>query len=398
MTWPTTLMDTTPAATEPGDRLRLLLVEDDPSDAFLVTELLDEASAPIDVTIARSIAEAIAMVGDADCVMLDLGLPDAHGLDALEQLLGVCDIAVCVLTGLEDEHLAVAAVARGAQDYLLKSQVSGLMLARAVRYAVERKRADADAMRLQEAELRHAESARLERGLLPQPLAAAASLRIVPFYQAGRDGVLGGDFYDAVQASPGRVHLLVGDVAGHRVDEAALGVELRVAWRALVLAGVPDEEIFGTLEQVLESERRTPDVFATAAMVTINLVARCAAVRLAGHPAPILLADGTVTTVGRAGRPVLGVVRGSLDVHTVIDLSADDWQLLMYTDGLIEGRAGAERLGVQGLCGLLDTPARPAAEQLPAHLARRAQELNEGELADDVAMLLISARAKGGSR
>ncbi|MBB5867659.1 serine phosphatase RsbU (regulator of sigma subunit) [Allocatelliglobosispora scoriae] len=396
MTWPTPLVEPPPRPTAVAvKRLRLLLVEDDPSDAFLVTELLDEASAAIDVAVANSIAQARTMVADADCVLLDLGLPDAHGLAALEKLLEVCDLPVCVLTGLEDEHLAVAAVGRGAQDYLLKSQVSGLVLARAVRYAVERKRADADAMRLQEAELRHAESARLERGLLPQPLATGASLDIVPFYRAGRDGVLGGDFYDAVQASPGRVHLIVGDVAGHRVDEAALGVELRVAWRALVLAGVPDEKIFGTLEQVLESERRKPEIFATAAMVTIDLEARSATVRLAGHPAPVLITGGTAATVGRSGRPVLGVVSGSPDIHTVIDLTADDWQLLIYTDGLIEGYSGAERLGVKGLCRMLTSPGLPEPAQLPAHLARRAEQLNGGALADDIAMLLVSARVKG---
>ena len=78
--------------------------------------------------------------------------------------------AVCVLTGRSDEHLGVAAVAEGAQDYLVKGQVDGVLLTRSLRYAVERKRADENARRLREVELRQAESARLERGLLPQPL------------------------------------------------------------------------------------------------------------------------------------------------------------------------------------------------------------------------------------
>ena len=78
--------------------------------------------------------------------------------------------AVCVLTGRQDEHLGVVAVAEGAQDYLVKGQVDGVLLTRALRYAVERKRADENARRLREVELRQAESARLERGLLPQPL------------------------------------------------------------------------------------------------------------------------------------------------------------------------------------------------------------------------------------
>jgi hypothetical protein len=82
-----------------------------------------------------------------------------------------------------------------------------------------------------------------------------------------------------------------------------------------------------------------------------------------------------------------------------VEFSGDDWSLLMYTDGLIEGHTGAgnERLDVAGLCGLLDEPAArgvPLAA-LPAWLVGRAEQGNGGPLADDVAMLLIS---RGGGR
>ena len=78
------------------------------------------------------------------------------------------------------------------------------------------------------------------------------------------------------------------------MDEAALGVELRVAWRALVLAGVPDDEVLPALEQVLMSERRLQEIFATVATVRLDLAANRATVRLAGHPPPLLLAGGKV--------------------------------------------------------------------------------------------------------
>src|SRR5262249_61935752 len=101
----------------------------------------------------------------------DSRAPDANGRDALRQVLqAAAGVAVCVLTGLEDEPLGVAALAVGAQDSLVKGQVDGVLLTRALRYAVERRRADENARRLREAELRQAESARLERRLLPQPL------------------------------------------------------------------------------------------------------------------------------------------------------------------------------------------------------------------------------------
>ncbi|MEU8815334.1 fused response regulator/phosphatase [Actinoplanes sp. NPDC048796] len=379
----------------PQERLRILLVEDDEGDAFLVRELLDEAEAPFDLRVATSLREARGMLRGVQCVLLDLGLPDAEGIDGLRKLLAVAgSAAVCVLTGRSDEHLGVASVAEGAQDYLVKGQVDGVLLTRALRYAVERKRADENAQRLREVELRQAESARLERGLLPQPLMSTEQVSVHTFYRSGRAmGVLGGDFFDVVQAGDDKLQVIVGDVCGHGVDEAALGVELRVAWRALVLAGVPDEQILPSLEQVLMSERRAREVFATCASVTLDLSRNNAVVRMAGHPPPVLLSGGRAVPVNARTGIVLGVSPRPTPA-TEIEFPGDDWSLLMYTDGLIEGHTGAgnERLDVEGLCGLLDEDVAKAVPlpALPAWLVGRAEQANGGPLADDVAMLLIS--------
>ncbi|GGJ98061.1 hypothetical protein GCM10010123_30160 [Pilimelia anulata] len=385
-------------------RLSVLLIEDDASDAFLVRELLDEVDAPIALGVAASIAEARSRLDAVDCVLLDLGLPDAHGLAGLRAVLDLAHhAAVCVLTGLHDEHLGEAALAEGAQDYLVKGQVDGVLLSRAVRYAVERKRADENARRLHEADLRQAESARLERGLLPQPLMESARLDVRSFYRSGRQrGLIGGDFFDVVQTAPDRVHLMVGDVCGHSVEEAALGVELRVAWRALTLAGVPEEAVLPAVEQVLMSERRAPEIFATAATVVLDLAAGRATVRLAGHPPPLLLDPAGATPLPAPSGRLLGVVPRRPDPYTV-DLPAR-WSLLLYTDGLIEGRSGVgeERLDLPGLCGLLAEAERTAVRgpALPGWLVGRAEAANGGPLADDVAILLASGGdlpAGGGS-
>src|SRR5690349_5322792 len=342
------------------ERLRILLVEDDEGDAFLVRELLTEADAPFELMVANSLREAQAMLPGIQCILLDLGLPDAEGIDGLRRLLGMAGTAaVCVLTGRSDEHLGVAAVAEGAQDYLVKGQVDGTLLVRALRYAVERKRADENTRRLREVELRQAESARLERGLLPQPLMDTTRVAVHTFYRSGRAlGLLGGDFFDVVQVGDDRLHVIVGDVCGHGVDEAALGVELRVAWRALVLAGVPDDQVLGSVEQVLMSERRAREVFATVAAVSFDLRNNKATVRLAGHPPPVLLSGGRARPVAAKPGIVLGV-RPMPAPPTELELTGGDWSLLLYTDGLIEGHTGVgtERLDVDGLCGLLDEPA-----------------------------------------
>ncbi|WP_369930567.1 PP2C family protein-serine/threonine phosphatase [Plantactinospora sp. BC1] len=378
----------------PRERLRVLLIEDDDADAFLVGELLAETGEGIDLLVANSLNGARSKISGVDCVLLDLGLPDAQGLDGLRQVLGMSsNAAVCVLTGRSDEHLGIGAVAEGAQDYLVKGQVDGVLLARALRYAVERKRADENTRRLREVELRQAESARLERGLLPQPLIDTDLVQVHPFYRPGRhEALIGGDFYDVVQTSPDRIDLIVGDVCGHGVDEAALGVELRVAWRALVLAGVPDEQVLPALEQVLMSERSRREIFATVAAVRLDLAGNRATVRLAGHPPPLLLAGGRVAPVPAPHGLLLGV-RPRPPVAHELRFDTEDWSLLMYTDGLVEGRIGDgdERLDVPGLSGLVADPrARGVGlPELPGWLVERAEEHNGGPLSDDVAMLLV---------
>src|SRR3954468_14669347 len=145
----------TAAASSP---IRILLVEDDDGDALLVEELLNLSGAHVEIVRAMTLADARReKLAEIDCVLLDLDLPDAHGLSALHHLkTDQADLAVLVLTGLDDERRGNEAVAAGAQDYLVKGQVDGAGLGGAVRYAVERKRADEARQQLEVARL-HAE-------------------------------------------------------------------------------------------------------------------------------------------------------------------------------------------------------------------------------------------------
>ena len=142
---------------------RVLLVEDDEGDAVLVEELLAEVGARFTLTRARTLAEAVVAAPAADCVLLDLGLPDASGLEGLRILRSRADlVAVLVLTGLNDEQRGVQAVAAGAQDYLVKGQVDGRLLVRAIQYAIGRRRIETAERALQEQQLHAEENARLE--------------------------------------------------------------------------------------------------------------------------------------------------------------------------------------------------------------------------------------------
>jgi diguanylate cyclase (GGDEF)-like protein len=89
--------------------------------------------------------------GGVDVVLLDLGLPDAQGLSAFENVYAISpNVPIIVLTGHDDDDLAMEAVHKGAQDYLVKGQIAGSLLQRAIRYAIERKRAAEELKRLNE--------------------------------------------------------------------------------------------------------------------------------------------------------------------------------------------------------------------------------------------------------
>ncbi|GLW53881.1 PP2C family protein-serine/threonine phosphatase [Kitasatospora phosalacinea] len=417
----------TPGPTEPARPtagFRVLVVEADGPGHTLFDSLAAELGQHAELHRVDGIREALAALPpppgsgrrgqrapDFQCVLLDLGAPaepsadPSDGLEGLrELLLRAPHTAVVVLTDAAGAELGAAAVAAGAQDFLLRQDTGGPLLARALRYAVERKRADESQRRLVEAEIRGQENARLQRHLLPTPLLDGAGLAFTRRYRPGRRrALLGGDFYDAVRTKDGRVHVVIGDVCGHGPDEAALGVALRIAWRTLVFAGLTGQHLLTTLQHVLEHERRSDEIFATLCMVVLDAPTggdgpEGAELYLAGHPAPLLLApDGppVLLPLDQAG-PALGLLPCDA-THSVwpalrVELSPG-WRLLMYTDGLVEGKvgAGSPRLGQEGLIELI-------ADHQAAGLTRgrlvdsaiaEVEELNGGALTDDVAVLLL---------
>src|SRR3546814_4578293 len=121
---------------------RILVVEDDPGDVEIVRRYLEEALAlRADVEHVGRLADGFARLCDGGfhAVLLDLGLPDNVGLDGLAQLHEIDPaVPIIVLTGLGDDATGVEAIRQGAADYLVKGRIGADVLARSVRYAIER--------------------------------------------------------------------------------------------------------------------------------------------------------------------------------------------------------------------------------------------------------------------
>jgi PAS domain S-box-containing protein len=121
---------------------KILLIEDNPEDALVVRYSLLGQLPPHHVDTLSKGIECLKQE-TYDLILLDLHLPDSQGLDSLDQLLAVApDVPIILLTALNDDQLGMKAISLGAQDYLVKGQIEEALLKRAIKYAIERRRAE----------------------------------------------------------------------------------------------------------------------------------------------------------------------------------------------------------------------------------------------------------------
>lgn len=283
-----------------GGPLQVLLVEDDDGDALLVEELLTEAHLTLDLTRAWSLEAALdALTVPVDCVLLDLGLPDATGLDALLRLRQSCDAAVVVLTGLDDIDRGVEAVAAGAQDYLVKGRVEGEALGRALRYAVERRRAERERSREEDAaqlDQRLAEVVRRLRHAVDVPAGLSVSTR------GGLEQLLSTALWDVISRADGSLLVLFGAVSD---DDGAAAVahalRLRTGLRALAGGGLDLEGLVAALDRLAFGGPAS-----RALLVELDLERQQIAVVGAGHAPPWLVGPAGVRQLVEADTAALG--------------------------------------------------------------------------------------------
>jgi len=125
-----------------NDRFKVLLIEDNPGDIRIIKEMFSERSQSVNLYCVENLSIGLEHIAAEhyDVILLDLSLPDSVGLETIKKVnLNKPDIPIVVLTGVDDENVAMDAISHGAQDYLSKNQINSTMLIRTIHHAIERK-------------------------------------------------------------------------------------------------------------------------------------------------------------------------------------------------------------------------------------------------------------------
>lgn len=400
--------------------VKILLVEDNAGDLRLIRELLSEPPGfGTACTCVETLAEARGVLEEqtVDIVLLDLSLPDSHGYSTFERLHAAASgIPVIVLTGLDDEELAVKTVHGGAQDYLVKGQIDSSLLTRAVRYAIERKKAGRKLAEYAE-ELR----SRNEQMLADLNMAREIQHAFLPrqyrvFPQGGlEDGnvlrfchryepttTLAGDFFEIIPVSGSEAGVFICDVMGHGVRAALVTAFLRGLIEELTPVAADPGAFLTEINRGLVAILKRTDsfVFASAFYLVVELERSRVRYANAGHPEPFHVRRTTAAVEPlrrneREVEPALGLLESFDYRMSEKPLDLNDL-IFLYTDGLYEvmdshgEQFGEERL----LAGLQKRIDLPPESLLDALLSEVRTFSAADEFADDVCLVCVeTARA-----
>ncbi|MER7877449.1 SpoIIE family protein phosphatase [Streptomyces solisilvae] len=244
----------------------------------------------------------------------------------------------------------------------------------------------------------HTRAKELQRGLLPRGLPALRSVTAAARYLPASEGIdVGGDWYDVIPLSGARVALVVGDVMGHGLAEAATMGRLRTAVHTLADLDVPPAELLTRLNDLVSD--LGDDFYATCLYAVYDPVAgRCVFAR-AGHPPPAVVRPGEpVRFPGLTPDPPLGAALPPFETVEV-ELPAGSL-LVLYTDGLVESVNQDIHRGMRHLASALSVAScRPGAAPGPAGLERMCDEVlaellpEKQRTADDAALLIARTHA-----
>jgi serine phosphatase RsbU (regulator of sigma subunit) len=238
----------------------------------------------------------------------------------------------------------------------------------------------------------------MEAGLYPRlPLRIPGVSVEVRFRAREQLLTMGGDFFGLIARSDGALEFVMGDVSGHGPDSAALGATLRASWRALAMSGADLVTMIEILDRLVIGERRSEQQFVTLLVAHIDPSMDSLALINAGHPPPII-AGTRAQFVDCPPAAPLGFRSAAPPVPMQVSLP-DNWNLLLYTDGLFEGRVApgsSRRFGLEWLLRRVDEATDLNGVFLD-NLIAEIQRAQAGPLMDDVVAMLLSEGTPAGA-
>ncbi|MBU4272411.1 MAG: fused response regulator/phosphatase [Planctomycetes bacterium] len=371
--------------------VKLLLVEDDPDDVWMMRNLLgDRWDEPFDMVHVELLSAAVERLAEEsyDIILLDLTLPDSRGLEtffAMHAQAG--ETPIVVLSGCDDEQIAVKAVQAGAQDYLVKGQVNDRILVRSIRYAIERgrRRRAEEAVRDTSEEFRAARE--IQRRLYPAKPPDLPGFEIAGALFSAKSTA--GDYFDYIPMLDGCLGVVLGDVSSHGMGPALLMSETRACLRTLA-------EIHGDVGEILTRANRllaadaSDQHFITLAMARLDPRDRSMVYASAGQRGYLLHPGLDVTVLDSTSLP-LGV-RAETVVPAAASIALQPGDLLtFFTDGVVEAESpGRVRFGVaralQAIRSERDKPPREIIEALHQEILGFCRNQ---PLRDDVTVVIV---------
>lgn len=324
--------------------VRILLVEDDPDDVWLMRNLLgDRWDGPFELIHVELLADALHHCSErkVDVVLLDLTLPDSQGLQTFLMMQAHApETPIVVLTGLDDETTGVKSVQAGAEDFLIKGQVDDHLLVRSIRYAIERShrhRAEEELKTTQQ-EVRAARD--IQQRLFPLDPPAVAGLDISGGSFPATDAA--GDYFDYIPMAGQRIGIVLGDVSSHGMGPALLMAETRAYLRALAVACDDVGEILTRANRVLTDD--TDDFyFVTLMLAQVDPATRRLVYASAGQQGYLMEPSGETRTLASTSLP-LGIEKSTVVGRSPALQLVPGQILIMFTDGITEAAGRDEEM------------------------------------------------------
>lgn len=350
-------------------RIRILLVEDDPDDVWVMRNLLgDRWDAPFDLVQVELLSAAVERCAEDvfDVILLDLSLPDSHGLETFFAMHAhVGEVPIVVLSGYNDERTAIKAVQAGAQDYLVKGQVNDHLLVRSIRYAIERGRRHRAEEEMRETSEEFRAAGEIQQRLYPSQPPSLPGFDIAGALHPAK--ATAGDYFDYIPMLDNCLGLVVGDVSSHGMGPALLMSETRACLRTLTQIHSDVGEILTRANRLLAAD--TSDFhFVTLAMVRLDPRDRSMAYASAGQRGYLLHAGLDATILDSTSLP-LGVRPDTVVPTAATTILRPGELITFFTDGVAEAESpGRVRFGVARALQIIrserDKPARQIIETL----------------------------------